>query len=72
MIILDLVVIGLIILGALLGHKKGLIGIVVSFISLILAFVLDFALNSLEYSLSNNIPTPNQQKPFIAPIVAGE
>lgn len=46
MIILDLVVIGLIILGALSGHKKGLIGIVVSFISLILALVLAFALQS--------------------------
>ncbi len=46
MIILDLVVIGLIVLGALSGHKKGLVGIIVSFISLILALVLAFALQS--------------------------
>lgn len=46
MIVLDLVVIGLIVLGALSGHKKGLVGIVVSFISLILALILAFALQS--------------------------
>lgn len=46
MIILDLVVIGLIVLGALSGHKKGLVGILVSFISLILALILAFTLQS--------------------------
>ena len=47
-------------------------GVVIVLITAAIVFVLDFALNILEYSLSNNIPTPNQQKPFIAPIVAGE
>ena len=46
MFILDLVVIGLIVLGAFSGHKRGLVGIVVSFISLILALVLAFVLQS--------------------------
>ena len=46
MFILDLVVIGLLVLGAFSGHKRGLVGIVVSFISLILALVLAFVLQS--------------------------
>ena|GEM_PF-4960245 len=40
MIILDILVILLIVLGALSGHKKGLVGILVGFAALILSIVL--------------------------------
>lgn len=46
MIILDIVVLALIALGAFSGHKKGLVGIIVGFASLILSIVLAFALQS--------------------------
>lgn len=46
MIILDIVVLALIALAAFSGHKKGLVGIIVGFASLILSIVLAFALQS--------------------------
>ncbi|MBO5476996.1 MAG: CvpA family protein [Clostridia bacterium] len=47
MLILDIVLIALIALGAWSGKKKGLVGIVVSFASLILSIVLAFAFQSV-------------------------
>lgn len=47
MIILDIIVLALIALGAFSGHKKGLVGIIVGFASLILSIVLAFALQSV-------------------------
>lgn len=47
MIALDLVVIAFIAIGAFSGHKKGLVGILVSFASLILSIVLAFAFQSV-------------------------
>lgn len=47
MLVLDLVVIALIILGAFSGKKKGLVGIIVGFASLILSIVLAFAFQSV-------------------------
>ena len=47
MVLLDVIVIALIALGAYSGHKKGLVGILVGFASLILSIVLAFALQSV-------------------------
>lgn len=47
MIILDILVILLIVLGALSGHKKGLVGILVGFAALILSIVLAFMFQSV-------------------------
>lgn len=47
MLALDLVVIALIAIGAFSGHKKGLIGILVSFASLILSIILAFTFQSV-------------------------
>ena len=47
MLILDIVVVALIVLGALSGKKKGLVGIIVSFASLILSIVLAFTFQSV-------------------------
>lgn len=44
--IIDIIVIVLIVLGALLGYKKGLVGILISLASLILAIVLAFMLQT--------------------------
>lgn len=46
MLVLDIIVLVLIALGAFSGHKKGLVGIIVGFASLILSIVLAFALQS--------------------------
>ena len=47
MIILDILVVLLIVLGALSGHKKGLVGILVGFAALILSIVLAFMFQSV-------------------------
>ena len=47
MFILDIVVVLLIVLGALSGHKKGLVGILVGFAALILSIVLAFMFQSV-------------------------
>ena len=47
MFILDIVVVLLIVLGALSGHKKGLVGILVRFAALILSIVLAFMFQSV-------------------------
>lgn len=47
MFVLDLILIALIVLGAISGHKKGLVGVVVGFASLILSIILAFAFQSV-------------------------
>ena len=47
MLILDVIVLALIALGAFSGHKKGLVGILVSFAGLILSIILAFAFQSV-------------------------
>lgn len=47
MLIIDIILILLIVLGALRGHKKGLVGVVVGFAALILSIVLAFAFQSI-------------------------
>lgn len=47
MLILDIIVLALIALGAFSGHKKGLVGILVSFAGLILSIILAFAFQSV-------------------------
>ena len=47
MIIVDVIVLALIALAAFSGHKKGLVGIIVGFASLILSIVLAFAFQSV-------------------------
>ncbi len=47
MLVIDLVLIILIVLGALRGHKKGLVGVVVGFAALILSIILAFAFQSI-------------------------
>jgi hypothetical protein len=44
---LDVILVALIILGAISGHKKGLVGVVVGFASLILSIILAFAFQSI-------------------------
>lgn len=46
-VLLDLILVALIILGAISGHKKGLVGVVVGFASLILSIILAFAFQSV-------------------------
>ena len=47
MVILDLLLVALIALGAFNGHKKGLVGVVVGFASLILSIVLAFGFQGI-------------------------
>ena len=47
MFVLHLILIALIVLGAISGHKKGLVGVVVGFASLILSIILAFAFQSV-------------------------
>lgn len=47
MVVLDLVVIALIAFGAIRGHKKGLVGVVVGFASLILSIIFAFAFQAI-------------------------
>ena len=47
MVILDLLLVALIALGAFSGHKKGLVGVVVGFASLILSIVLAFGFQGI-------------------------
>ncbi len=47
MLVVDIIALGLIALGAFSGHKKGLVGILVSFASLILSIVLAFSFQSI-------------------------
>lgn len=47
MVILDFIVIILIALGAISGHKKGLVGVVVGFASLILSIIFAFAFQAI-------------------------
>ena len=55
MLILDVIVLALIALGAFSGHKKGLVGILVSFAGLILSIILAFAFQSVvEEALCNS------------------
>ncbi len=55
--ILDIVVIAFVLIGAFLGYKKGLVGIAISLISIILSIVLGLMLNSvIADGLYNDTP----------------
>ncbi len=55
--ILDIVVIAFVLIGAFLGYKKGLVGIAISLISIILSIVLGLMLNSvIANGLYNDTP----------------
>lgn len=47
MLVLDIILIALIAFGAFRGYKKGLVGVVVGFVSLILSIILAFAFQSV-------------------------
>lgn len=47
MFVLDIIVVVLIVIGAISGHKKGLVGVIVGFASLLLSIILAFAFQSI-------------------------
>ena len=47
MLVLDIILIALIAFGAFRGYKRGLVGVVVGFASLILSIILAFAFQSI-------------------------